>query len=232
MFVHEGKTPAGIAPVAKTATKDFLPQIAEAKGFDLVYDLNLENLSNDPLHYDIDNHAKGGKFDKIAYLLELSNANGSQYVFVSMDAFTDNLAKIGIPTAASGASFQQKVANMTVVSNANGVVSGKGIATGNIEFWPNNYGQPNAANIPDASEKTYDFGDAMDTGTADGYGSMQVHNYGAKQTIFAINHWSAGGETADIGIGNASAENTDWTFANNAGSYDHKCLRVFVHFVK
>ena len=53
---------------------------------------------------------------------------------------------------------------------------------------------------------------------------MQIHNAAAKETIFAINHWSAAG--ADIGIGNSSSENRDWT--GNAGSYSSKRLPVSV----
>ena len=56
---------------------------------------------------------------------------------------------------------------------------------------------------------------------------MQVHNHAAKQTVFAINDFKAGGQ-ADIGIGNAPAGNPDWTFAANAGNYQVKRLRVFV----
>ena len=63
---------------------------------------------------------------------------------------------------------------------------------------------------------------------ADGYGSMQIHNHDAKQTIFAFNHWSTG-EKADIGIGNQPGGNPDWTFAGNAGSFSTRRLRVLVH---
>ncbi len=52
----------------------------------------------------------------------------------------------------------------------------------------------------------------------DGYGSMQVHNVATKQTLFAINHWSAGG-AADLGIGNGPGQTPDWTFSGNAQSY-------------
>jgi len=62
----------------------------------------------------------------------------------------------------------------------------------------------------------------------DGYGSMQVHNHEAKQTIFAINHWREGG-SADLGIGNRPRDNPDWTFSGSAGTYSYKRLRVLVH---
>jgi sialate O-acetylesterase len=143
-----------------------------------------------------------------------------------MDAFTDALGKIGVPTAQSGAHFQQNVANMNVYSNVKGVVNGTGLAGGNIEFWPNNYGPGNGANVPNASGQVWDFGDEP-AGTADGYGSMQVHNHDAKQTVFAVNHWKEGNR-ADVGIGNQPTGNPDWTFAANAGSYQTKRLRVLV----
>ena len=64
--------------------------------------------------------------------------------------------------------------------------------------------------------------------TTPGYGSMQVHNHDARQTLFALNHWSEGSR-ADLGIGNQPKDNPDWTFAANAGSYKTKRLRVLVH---
>ncbi len=144
-----------------------------------------------------------------------------------MDAFTDSLDKIGVPTLQSGAHFQQNVANLTVLSNVKGIVTGTNLAGGNLEFWPNNYTPNNAARVPNASGDVFDFGD-QPTDPADGYGSMQVHNHDARQTLFAINHWREG-ERADIGIGNAATGNPDWTFANNAANYKIKRLRILVH---
>jgi len=209
--------------------RDQLVFIPEAKDFQLVYDLELSKLGKE-ISYDVDSRAKiAGSFDRIAYMLELEpSGSDKQYVFVSMDAFTNDLAKIGVPTLASGASFQTKVGNMSVYSNVPGVVTGSGLKGGCIEFWPNNYGPANAAKIPNASNDNYDFGDQL-SDPADGYGSMQVHNFDAKQTLFAINHWPAG-SGADIGIGNKpGAQHSDWTFSNNAQSYAKKRLRVFVH---
>ena len=56
---------------------------------------------------------------------------------------------------------------------------------------------------------------------------MQVHNFEAKQTLFAFNHWGAG-TGCDLGIGNAPAGNPDWTFAKNGATYETKRLRVLV----
>ena len=63
---------------------------------------------------------------------------------------------------------------------------------------------------PGASSGSYDFGDDPAPPT-DGYGSMQIHNAAAKETIFAINHWSAAAG-ADIGIGNSSSASSRWNF--------------------
>ena len=111
-------------------------------------------------------------------------------------------------------------------SDVKGIVTGTNLDGGNIEFWPNNYSPENSANVPNASGSAFDFGDQQGF-PPDGYGSMQVHNHDARQTIFALNHWRDG-QGADIGIGNAPAGNPDWTFAANAGNYKVKHLRVFV----
>ena len=59
------------------------------------------------------------------------------------------------------------------------------------------------------------------------YGSMQIHNVDAKQTLFAINKWSAG-SGADIGIGNSTGKTRDWTFTGSAPNYPTKRQRIFV----
>ena len=205
---------------------DFSSLLSIEKDYRLVYDLDLKNLGQ-KIKYDTDNSDNAGDFTQVGYLLELeSDTQGDQAVFVSLDAFTSDAKKIGVPTAESGIDFRARVKSMDVYSTVEGVVTGKNISTGNIEFWPHNYGQRNVHNIPGAANHLYDFGD-QPSEPVSGYGSMQVHNFGARQTIFAINHWGAGA-TADIGIGNGSGEHPDWTFTGNAGTYARKRLRVYV----
>ncbi|WP_217647043.1 sialate O-acetylesterase [Planctomicrobium piriforme] len=206
---------------------DFLSQVDDAKAYRLMCDIDLQKLAKN-VTYDVDNRSQmTTPFDRIGYLVELQSSGGAaQFVFVSMDAFTNDIKKIGIPDLSSGAVFQQQVKNLTVVSNAAGITSGANLDGGNIEFWPHNYGQQNTANVPGASNTTFDFGD-FKSDPQDGYGSMQVHNFKAKQTLFSINHW-ANGSGADLGIGNSTGENSDWTFSGNAGNYTTKRLRVFV----
>jgi sialate O-acetylesterase len=219
--------PAGPFRSGKVPRRDALSRVPEAKEYQLVYDLDLSKLGAN-IQYTADSHKNITRpFDRVAYCLELQDGGGNwDYVYVSMDAFTSDAGKIGIPTAASGASFQQNVANLTVYSNAKGIVTGTALAGGNIEFWPNNYGMANAANVPNASSQAYDFGDEP-SGVVDGYGSMQVHNHDAKQTLFALNHWRDGAK-ADVGIGNQASGSPDWTFAGNADGYSVKRLRVLV----
>lgn len=202
--------------------------VPEAKDYQLVYDLDLTKVNRE-FNYDVDNSAKlaGKAFDRIAYFVELQpNEGDPQYLYVSMDAFTGDVTKIGVPTIASGSIFQQPIVNMNVVTNVKGIATGTGLK-GNIEFWPTNYSQGNSAKVPGADEANFDFGDQPSTGSGD-YGSMQVHNTDAKQTLFAVNHWVVGRE-ADIGIGNAPSGNTDWTFSASSKKYKNMRLRVLVH---
>jgi len=221
--------PAGAFRAGQEPKRDLLAlKVPEAKDYQLVYDLDLDKLGPNPA-YDVDNHARIHQpFDRIAYFLEVQGADRhTEYLYVSMDAFTDAPDKIGVPTVQSGAHFQRNVASLNVFSNVRGIVTGTGLAGGNIEFWPNNYGPENSAKVPHASSQVWDFGDEP-ADPADGYGSMQVHNHDARQTLFALNHWREGSH-ADLGIGNQPTGNPDWTFAGNAGAYKSKRLRVLVH---
>lgn len=212
--------------------------VPELTDYDLVYELPIPTTSTlgatGRPAYSFDNSALYTgeiSFDRVAYYLELLPAGSSTpgWVCVSLDAFTREAGKIGVPAVATGASFQQPVANLNVASSEPGVTTGTGIATGNIEFWGYNYGKANAALVPNASGTAYDAGDQISTGGT--YGSMQIHNHAVNgtsstQTIFAYNRWGYGG-TSDLGIGNAGSADTDWTFAQNATAYDRRTLHVF-----
>ena len=220
--------PVGAFRAGNVPVRDLLQmEVPEAKDYQLVYDLDLAKLGQ-TITYTADNSSRINQpFDRVAYFLELQSGNGDpQFVYVSMDAFTTDLGKIGVPTVVSGARFQQDVANLNVLSNVKQIATGTGLKGGNIEFWPNNYGTPNSANVPNASGQVYDFGDEP-ADPAGGYGCMQIHNHDAKQTLFAVNHWVEGAK-ADIGIGNQPANQPDWTFAANASSYPVRRLRVLV----
>jgi len=223
---------------------DYLAKaVPEAKDFELVYDLDLKALGRE-IRYTTDRTTDiKGPFDRVAYMIELKKpGEKTRFVYTSMGAFTDDVRKLGIPTVASKAHFHQAVQDLTVASNAEGIVTGTGLAGGIIEFWPNNYGPPNVLPVPNASGDVWDFGDQPGD-PVDGYGSMQVGNAEAKQTLFAVNCWNAG-TNADVGIGNSPetpvipggdtnvARTRDWTFQHNAGQYSLARLRVLVHLRK
>ncbi|NNC87866.1 MAG: hypothetical protein HKN82_05325 [Akkermansiaceae bacterium] len=202
---------------------------AAADGYELVYSLDIPETGDlnaaDP--YTVDESAAGGAFSRVAYYFALETAGGGvDYVWTAMDAFTSDKGLIGVPLVSTGAVFQQPVTNLDVISNVAGVTNVTGSAGGNLEFWAASYTQANAAAVPGASDSIYDFGDEH-TATP-GYGSMQVHNGAAGETIFALNHWGIDGSVLDVGIGNRAATHTDWTFAGNAGAYVRRTLHVMV----
>jgi hypothetical protein len=212
-----GQTPRG-----------YLNNVSESTDYTLVYSLDLPSTSdyrNNVVPYSVDNSGVVGNFTRVAYYLELQKTGEDlQYVWASMDAFTNRADKLGLPTLLSGVVLQRYVSNLNVFCNVSGVTTGTGLA-GNIEFWPYDYSAANAKGIPGANASTYDFGDQCSF--ANNYSCMQVHNYAAGQTLFALNHWHANA-TLEIGIGNQPTGNPDWTFNGNAGSYTVKTLQVLV----
>nr|WP_281398238.1 sialate O-acetylesterase [Ruficoccus amylovorans] len=205
------------------------PNPADLEGYELVYEMDLTKLAP-KIQYGVDRHNElTGSFDRVAYLVEMGKSpESSQWVLVSMDAFTKDISKIGIPALDSKASFQQAVSNLSVRSNVAGVPTGDGFK-GNLEFWPNNYSPVNSANIPGASNDRFDNGDRPDGSRPDGYGSMQVHLSDPVFTVFALNSWK-NGNNADLGIGTntASGQHADWTFTKSASQYPYKQLKVLV----
>lgn len=218
----------GTGPVASSGV---FANVPEAADYQLVYSLNIPSQASwaSAASYDVDLKAFATNYTRVAYYLELQTNGGLyDYAWVSFDAMTTNAARIGVPTAGSGATFQQRITNMTVLCTATSVVNGTNLAGGNIEFWPINYAATNSAGVTNASNGSFDWGDSATSGN---YGSMQVHHSAASHTILAFNHWGGGVGTnfVDIGIGNRPGNSdVDWTFAANANTYVTKRLQVFV----
>ncbi|HPM85164.1 MAG TPA: autotransporter-associated beta strand repeat-containing protein, partial [Candidatus Anammoximicrobium sp.] len=222
--------------------------VAEADDYVVAYELpipatNVSFRDTNPVPYSIDDTALINPFDRIAYYLELDTGTGLRWVYASMNAFTSNIGQIGLPHNVNNpVKFQQIVSNMNVFSNVAGIVTGTGIATGNIEFWPSNYGQANDIGIPGASGSAFDFGDGS-ASTAAGHGSFQVHNYGAAQTLFGFSDWGGNNATGNVELGIGTNSGTvqtpggpvsvggspDWTFADAGHLYTVKNLVVLVH---
>ncbi len=200
--------------------------VPEAKNFELIAKVNPARWFSDQYVSERFEAMEGNTLKRIGYLLKTTTKDDKEsWVFTSMDPFTQNISETGVPFV-GGPAFQDYVNNLEVYSNVEGVKTGK-FEKGNIEFWGNNYGGGNAKNIPGATGK-FDFGDTM---TKDGnYGSMQVHNYLEKQTVWAFNSLTA--QNADLGIGNNPDEkgNPDWTFARNMNKYKSAELYIVGEF--
>jgi len=204
--------------------------VSEFNSFSQIYQLDLPvnaNYNGVTPGYNIDNSGNTiiGGIDRIAYYMELQQSGGErQWLWVSMDAFTQDLMKIGVPVGST--IWDQTLNNMNVESNVGGIVTGTAITTGNMEFWSNCYGGSNDSGIAN-SGNNYDTDDELHT--TDCYGSMQVHNYGVDQSLFAWNAWDNSDYTDEMGFGNNTGnEHSDWTFMRNAGTYSLRNLEVWV----
>jgi sialate O-acetylesterase len=227
-LMNKAGLPASAFRAGEVPKRDRLEmEVTEASKFELVYDLDLATLGQ-AIKYTTDKHASITRpFDRVAYFLELgTSAEDAKYVYVSLDAFTADPAKLGLPTAANGAFFQQPATNLNILSNVADLIKGTG-QQGNLEIWPTDYSPANSANVRGASVGAYDFGDEP-RGKGDGYGCLQIHNTEARQTIFAINDWRLGPD-ADVGIGSNNNGN-DWTFSKTAKNFPYRRLRVLVHY--
>jgi len=159
--------------------------------------------------YSYDASAEVAAFDRVAYDYNLDAKN----VWASMDAFTDVANQTGVPVDST---FEQTVQNLTVTTNVAGVANVTNASDGRIEFWSHCYSfEPGAWSTDDYIEEN----------RPDCYGSMQLH--AGTSTVFAYNRWSQGA-TADVGIGNQGAVDTDWTFTGNAATYTTRTMDVYV----
>ena len=180
-------------------------------------------------HYDVDNHKSITQpFDRIAYFMELAARRRQHRISVCFDGRVhrrlgkDRRADVQVRRAFSAKrGAPERLFQRQGDRDRHRIWPAATSSSG-----PTITGPANSAGVPNASGEVYDFGD-QPSDPADGYGSMQVHNHDAKQTLFALNHWSEGSR-ADLGIGNQPAGNPDWTFAGNAGTYQVKRLRVLV----
>ena len=134
--------------------------------------------------------------------------------------------QLGIPGFGSGIHVQQMVEGAHIISSIDSVPSGTNLTVA-LEMWSHNYGPQNDATVSGASDTVYDWGDQIVSETPNGYGCLQIHVPARKTTVLAINRFAQPGN-ADLGIGNSTGKNSDWTFAGNAQSFTHKRLRVFV----
>ena len=192
--------------------------VSEFGDYDLIFHLEIPDDSDTAgvkPPYTIDNSTVSTSFDRVAYCMELEVGGVLEWVWVSMDAFTTDVRDTGVPVDNA---YQTTVLNMNVFSSAgSGVTNGTGIDTGNIEFWNNRTETAGDLGLG-GNDADFDFDDSR--GLARAGGSMQVHNHGAGETIFAYNMWDTGTNFDDVGIGNNPAGSPDWTNASNAPDYN------------
>ena len=135
--------------------------VPQAKEHELVYsyDIGSAGTTKSQAVYRLDRADKIKSFDRVAYFLALKKAREPvKYVWVSMDPFAKQAAKLGVPTSSVNVTHKQWVDNMNVQTNVDGLKTGQGLK-GYIEFWPNNYGPQNTAAVEGASDDVFDFGD-------------------------------------------------------------------------
>ena len=230
-------TVSGVRNLAGTKTADaasfdfrFLPYgakyyVPEFGKYRKVYEFTFTNqkYGSQAPNYDFDDHLNIGAYTRIAYWIELQKEGEEmQYLWVSMDKFTDDPSKIAIPTkyALTGDKeiFQQYVYNMKVVSNVEGVTSGEK-AVGNIEFWPYNYYKDVKLGITGASSSIYDVDDSCNLSGS--FACMQIHDTAALTPLFCYNNWGGTGNGSyDLGLGSQTGSgNTDWTQSNSSDTW-------------
>ena len=201
----------------------------EFSQYRLVYDLDMPtkgNFAQNPVPYNVDDAGKIGAFSRVAYYMELQKAGEPmQYVWVSMDAFTNDAARVGVPV---GWQFLKDVTNLRVWSNVPNIRTNQLIAVGNIEFWPQGF----TGTIKRGLDGALSVYDMDDTPTNGDYGSMQVHDTerGTNSCIFTYNRFQKN-DSGEMGIGpyfNTSNNGWDWTQTYNAGQYSLRHLQVYV----
>jgi hypothetical protein len=198
----------------------------EASSMQLLYEFNVLGrspayLGSTPVPYTVNNLASVlSNYSRVGYYVEVtSGPQAGQFVYVSMNAFDSNPAKLAVPHNVNNpVARQQTVSNANIYSNNGSIVKGTGINTVALEMWSSNYAPGTTGTIPGGNGAMYDYNDSGFT-TARGHGSFQIHNYGAAQTLFGWSDWggNAPGSASEFGIGNATLlgrPHSDWTYSD------------------
>ncbi len=184
-----------------------------------------QGVKNNAMPYEIDNSAAIGDFSRVAYAVIAKDAAGqTRYLFLEADAFTKEAARLGVPALATGTVFQQRIGKTRILTNAGGLANGE-ITDTAIEFWGHNYAATIKMGYAGGDNGKYDFDDTrVENGS---YGSMQFHDLAGNKTLFSYSNFTVGAN-ADLGFGNATDGNPDWTFSKAMQNYTSVILYVFV----
>jgi hypothetical protein len=190
---------------------------------DIVYSQN-----NSTSYSNSDLQADGAR---IGYRMEVTYGGTVYYAETIFDAWDGiTLSSLLFPTVSNANVIQRTVTNMSVASNYP-TVTNTSSTSGRLEIWPYNYSAAANSGIG-GNSSMYDFDDTHSGGSS--YGSMQVHNLSAAQTVMAWNHH--GDPNPDIGLGNNPAtgynKHPDWTFQGNSslGTSNWKFQVLFRHY--
>jgi hypothetical protein len=196
------------APQSPAVPAEVLANVPDAAAFKHLYTIDIpvrarfDVDASNTLYYSVNNAAAlSGAFGRVGYYLELVQGSVTSFCWTAFDTFTQDLAQLGVPR--KDKIYQQFVHNLDVRSNVAGVPATNGCETGNIEFWDWDYTSTDNQGIPGGSNTAFDFADSRSGARRGRYGSMQVHNWGAGQTLWAINRFNSSSENVCIGIGNS-----------------------------
>lgn len=214
----------GVAIQAQASVCDEL--VSESANYSLAYTLDIPTNQSvgDRTGYTVDNSNSIGEFDRVGYCMQLDD----DWVWVSMDPFSTQVNELGVP---DGVEFRQSLTGLSIESNVEGVATGGNTVDGRIEFWDRCY---NRIASEGGDSATFDWDDTPWSG-GPCYGSMQIHDMEARQTVFAYNGWTHVA-VDDVGIGTNLSQanaidgniNPDWTFNHNTGDYSVRRIDVYV----
>ena len=181
---------------------------------------------NSITYSDSDLQADGAR---IGYRMEVTYGGIDYYAETIFDTWDNiTLNSLLFPTVSNANVIQRTVTNISVSSNYP-TVTNTSSTSGRLEIWPYDYSPPANSGIGGNSSKL-DFDDTHSGSSS--YGSMQVHNLSAAQTVMAWNNHGA--SSPEIGLGNNpnSTGHPDWTFesANNLGTLNWKFQVLFRHY--
>ena len=110
----------------------------ESADYTLLYSLPIPSAANyntNGTPYTLDHHRWVTNCSRVAYYVELQPTNGPvQFLWAAMDPFSANASQLGVPSADTGAAFDQGVANLDVRTSVTGVATGSGLSGGQIKF--------------------------------------------------------------------------------------------------
>lgn len=153
-------------------------------------------------------------FDRVGYLMYLGNSIASeQWIWVSMDAFTSQHCDITLP-GLNGLVVNKKAKNLHIVSSVHGDIH---LNEGHIRISPYDY-------CPGPSGKIGYDDVIMNHGE---YGCFQIYDGPPElESTNALMSYNNFYSIPDIGIGNHSTENKNWTLAGNGHLYDIRRFEI------